>query len=398
MARFGQQFLAGLLQPSYQQGMFTVGAELGALPARRRELQKQQEELQKQQEEMQKLRGMGAVERAEFMAQRAQTPDELLKAEAAKDSAIKQSAMQSLRGLEAARQAAKTDEEKLRIENIMTRLAVQAEVDPASIAGRTQEEKDAVLRRENAKVSAELNAIDLQAKQREQQEDALKEAYFSVPETSREAFEKNLTDSGFSSVIQDVKAEKLREETANLDYVNALQRKQDNDAQKATSLATSALESSIDSSNIDTDLKKNLKERLSRIKQPDFEAGETWNSGDKENAIREFNAINNLLSQAVVTEATNKRREADRLKRLKDYVAKYVPTESAIDEFDGFFTSREEAIKMAREQALAPLLAEIKLLEEGQPIPEFATIEEAEQAGLPTGTEIIVGGRKAVVE
>lgn len=371
--------------------MFTVGAELGALPARRRELQKQQEE-------MQKLRGMGAVERAEFMAQRAQTPDELLKAEAAKDSAMKQSAMQSLRGLEAARQAAETDEEKLRIENIMTRVAVQAEVDPASIAGRTQKEKDAVLRRENAKVSAELNAINLQAKQREQQEDALKEAYFSVPENSREAFEKNLTDSGFSSVIQDVKAEKLREETANLNYVNALQRKQDSDAQKATSLATSALESSIDSSNIDTDLKKNLKERLSRIKQPNFEAGETWNSGDKENAIREFNAINNLLSQAVVTEATNKRREADRLKRLKDYVAKYVPTESAIDEFDGFFTSREDAIKMAREQALAPLLAEIKLLEEGQPIPEFATIEEAEQAGLPTGTEIIVGGRKAVVE
>ena len=391
MARFGQQFLAGLLRPSYEQGMFTVGAELGALPARRRELQKQQEE-------MQKLRGMGAVERAEFMAQRAQTPDELLKAEAAKDSAMKQSAMQSLRGLEAARQAAETDEEKLRIENIMTRVAVQAEVDPASIAGRTQKEKDAVLRRENAKVSAELNAINLQAKQREQQEDALKEAYFSVPENSREAFEKNLTDSGFSSVIQDVKAEKLREETANLNYVNALQRKQDSDAQKATSLATSALESSIDSSNIDTDLKKNLKERLSRIKQPNFEAGETWNSGDKENAIREFNAINNLLSQAVVTEATNKRREADRLKRLKDYVAKYVPTESAIDEFDGFFTSREDAIKMAREQALAPLLAEIKLLEEGQPIPEFATIEEAEQAGLPTGTEIIVGGRKAVVE
>tara|TARA_R100001480_G_scaffold60983_1_gene73544 strand:+ start:367 stop:1542 length:1176 start_codon:yes stop_codon:yes gene_type:complete len=391
VARFGQQFLAGLLRPSYEQGMFTVGAELGALPARRRELQKQQEE-------MQKLRGMGAVERAEFMAQRAQTPDELLKAEAAKDSAMKQSAMQSLRGLEAARQAAETDEEKLRIENIMTRVAVQAEVDPASIAGRTQKEKDAVLRRENAKVSAELNAINLQAKQREQQEDALKEAYFSVPENSREAFEKNLTDSGFSSVIQDVKAEKLREETANLNYVNALQRKQDSDAQKATSLATSALESSIDSSNIDTDLKKNLKERLSRIKQPNFEAGETWNSGDKENAIREFNAINNLLSQAVVTEATNKRREADRLKRLKDYVAKYVPTESAIDEFDGFFTSREDAIKMAREQALAPLLAEIKLLEEGQPIPEFATIEEAEQAGLPTGTEIIVGGRKAVVE
>ena len=31
MAKFGQQFLAGLLQPSYQQGMFTVGQQLGAI-------------------------------------------------------------------------------------------------------------------------------------------------------------------------------------------------------------------------------------------------------------------------------------------------------------------------------------------------------------------------------
>ncbi len=40
MARFGQQFLAGLLQPSYQQGMFQVGQQLGAMPAQRRQLQK----------------------------------------------------------------------------------------------------------------------------------------------------------------------------------------------------------------------------------------------------------------------------------------------------------------------------------------------------------------------
>ena len=32
MAKFGQQFIAGLLQPSYQQGMFNVGQQLGSRP------------------------------------------------------------------------------------------------------------------------------------------------------------------------------------------------------------------------------------------------------------------------------------------------------------------------------------------------------------------------------
>jgi hypothetical protein len=379
MAKFSQTFLQSLLQPSYQEGLFTAARGIGQAPGLRRQQQQQQEE-------MQKLRGMGAVERAEFMAGRAKTPEELMQAEATKTAAVKQSSLESLRGLEAARQAAKTPEEKLRIENIMSRVAVQAGVDPSTITGRTQAEQDEALRRENARVSAQINAINLETKQREQQEDALQEAYFAVPESSREAFEQNLIDSGFGSVIEGIKKEKLRKETANLNYENALQRKQDDDAQKKTSLAVSELNTSIDAANIDTDLKKNLKERLSRIKQPNFKAGETWNSGDKENAIREFNTVNDLLSRAVVSQTNEKRRRLDRINRLKDAVAKYVPTETAIKSFQGGFfagggtgirVDREEAIQMARQQALAPLLAEIKMLEEG--------IESADD--LPTADE-----------
>jgi len=370
MAKFSQAFLQGLLQPSYQQGLFTAAQKAGQLPGLRRQQQQQQEE-------MQKLRSMGAVERAEFMAGRAKTPEELMQAEAAKTTAVKQGSLESLRGLEAARQAAKTPEEKLRIENIMSRVAVQAGVDPSTITGRTQAEQDEALRRENAKVSSQINAINLEAKQRQQQEDALQEAYFAVPENSREAFEKNVIDAGFGSVIEGVKEEKLRKETANLNYTNALQRKQDSDAQKKTALATSDLESSIDNSNIDEGLKKNLKERLSRIKQPDFEAGETWNTGDKENAIREFNAVNDLLSRSVVSQTNEKRRRLDRINRLKDTAAKYVPTETAIKSFEGFFTSREEAIEKARQQGIAPLLAEIQALEQAtESVDDLPTVDE----------------------
>lgn len=44
MAKFGQQIIAGLLQPSYQQGMFQVGQQLGAIPAQRRQLEQAQAE------------------------------------------------------------------------------------------------------------------------------------------------------------------------------------------------------------------------------------------------------------------------------------------------------------------------------------------------------------------
>ena len=37
MAKFSTQFLQGLLQPSYQQGMLTAAQQLGALPRKREE-------------------------------------------------------------------------------------------------------------------------------------------------------------------------------------------------------------------------------------------------------------------------------------------------------------------------------------------------------------------------
>ena len=44
MAKFGQQFIQGLLQPSYQQGLFTAAQQLGARPRLMAEQQQKQEE------------------------------------------------------------------------------------------------------------------------------------------------------------------------------------------------------------------------------------------------------------------------------------------------------------------------------------------------------------------
>jgi hypothetical protein len=45
VARFGQQFLAGLLQPSYQQGLFTAAQQLGARPRQMAEKRQEQQML-----------------------------------------------------------------------------------------------------------------------------------------------------------------------------------------------------------------------------------------------------------------------------------------------------------------------------------------------------------------
>ena len=50
MAKFSQAFLQGLLQPSYQQGLFTAARELGGLRGRLDE-ERRQAELKKQEEE-----------------------------------------------------------------------------------------------------------------------------------------------------------------------------------------------------------------------------------------------------------------------------------------------------------------------------------------------------------
>lgn len=55
MAKFGQQFIQGLLQPSYEQGMFTAAQQLGAMP---RQIQQKRQEQQQQQQQVQVLNNL----------------------------------------------------------------------------------------------------------------------------------------------------------------------------------------------------------------------------------------------------------------------------------------------------------------------------------------------------
>lgn len=303
MAKFSQAFLQGLLQPTYQQGLFTAAQQAAQLPGQLRQQQAAQEE-------MQKLRGMGAVERADFMAARAQTPQQLMAAEASKGKAVKASALESLRGLEAARQAAPTDAEKKHIEGIMSRVAVQAEVDPSTVTGRTQREADDQVRRE-------LNENRLRDEERAAQEEAIAQAYYAVPENVRAKFEENVIQSGFGNVIDELKEDKARDNLFNLQLQNAKTKAAEDAAMKKAPLPTTTLEDRINQSNIDPELKDQFLSELADIKQPDFEAGETWNPGERKLAENALSSLNQAVRLEVSREVSRKSQIRTDIRRLE---------------------------------------------------------------------------------
>lgn len=303
MAKFSQTFLQSLLQPSYQEGLFTAARGIGQAPGLRRQQQQQQEE-------MQKLRGMGAVERAEFMAGRATTPQELMRATDAKNEAMRQSALTSLNGLEAARQAAETDSEKKRIEGIMSRVAVQAGVDPLSIAGRTQKEQDATLQRQMAQMA-------LEDKERQQQEQIFIQAYYAVPEDKREAFEEKYGKGPFSDVIKQLREDKAKDALFNLQLKNAKTTADENAAMKKAPLPTSTLRERIENSNINPELKRQFLSELNDIKEPNFDAKETWNPGERKLALDALESLNTAVRNEVGREVSRKSAIKTDIRRLE---------------------------------------------------------------------------------
>lgn len=80
MAKFSQTFLQGLLQPSYQQGLFTAAQRAGQLPG-----QLQQQQIQQQQ--MQALRNATPMQRAQYAMQTAQSPAQIAAAQKQMDAA-----------------------------------------------------------------------------------------------------------------------------------------------------------------------------------------------------------------------------------------------------------------------------------------------------------------------
>lgn len=354
MARFSQQFLAGFTQPGLTRGLLDLGTALGSVPG---EVQKRKRE----RETMGMLRSMGDVERADYMASIAKTPDELLEAEAAKDAAIKKGSLTSLQGLEVARQAAETDAEKLRIEGIMSRVAVQAGVDPTTISGRTQREADQAIQRD-------LQQGRLEEQQRTERERALTNAYYRMSGDDLKAFEQNLIDSNFGYIIDDIKEDKARDDLFTIQLENAKTQAAENTAMKKEPLPKTSLRDRISKANIDPKLKEQFLSELDDIKEPNFEAKETWNPGERKQAEAALESLNAAVRNEVSKEVSRKSSIKADIRRLEKELSK-PPTAAEIkaqeaeakDQLDGFFMDADEEDINKRAFELARLAKQIKI-------------------------------------
>lgn len=318
MASFSEGFLSALTRPSFGRNLFQVGQQIGQAPVRQRANQQQKEK-------MGMLRSMGDVERADYMASIAKTPDQLLKAEAAKEAAIKKGSLTSLQGLEVARQAAATDAEKRHIEGIMSRVAVQAGVDPTTIAGRTQREADQA-------TQSELQQGRLEEQQRIERERALTNAYYRMSGDDLKAFEKNLIDSNFGYIIDDIKEDKAKDDLFTLQLNNAKTQSAENAAMKKAPLPKTALRERIDDAIIDPKLKEQFLSELSDIKEPDFEAGDTWNPGQRKLAESALASLNTAVRNEVSKEVSRKSAIKADIRTLEKQLAR-PPTKAQVDSY-----------------------------------------------------------------
>lgn len=79
MAKFSQAFLQGLLQPSYQQGLFTAAQKAGQLPAEMRQMREEEAKKQQQLAETRQFQMMTPEQQFDFLESKAKTPQEILK-------------------------------------------------------------------------------------------------------------------------------------------------------------------------------------------------------------------------------------------------------------------------------------------------------------------------------
>lgn len=192
MARFSQQMLAGLLNPSYQKELTQVGRAVGGTPgmlAARRE----------KEERAKVLQSMGPVDLARMAEQEALKtgdPSAILKSQQATRGVVQRRTEDSLAKLDLERQKALNEGNTTKaeqIESTMERIATSAGLDASKITGRTSRE------------SALL---------RTQREQNIEQAYYKLDPENRQKFVDAMTDAGFGKLITQLETERLKLEDA----------------------------------------------------------------------------------------------------------------------------------------------------------------------------------------
>jgi len=267
MARFSQTFLQGLLQPSYQQGLFEAARGIGMTPGLMA-LEKERKE------KMQKMAQMGPVDLAKYAEQEAAKtgdPTKVLQAQQVTQQVVQQRTQQSLNQLNASRQKAVQEGNIAAaesVEEIMERVASNAGLDPTSITGQTAKEVATI------EGQREANFI---------------KAYYSVKPENLDKFVKAAKDAGYGTSIQKLEDDRIQKDEN--------QRKiAEGQRDRTTPLPITGVEKRLEG--LPTELQEDLKQRIADVKslEPNFSEGGTWTKGGRQNAERQLLAIENIIT------------------------------------------------------------------------------------------------------
>jgi len=163
MASFANSFLQGLINPTYQQGLFTAAQGAGSFSRR-----------QQEKEDLARMKTMSPVEQADFMVSRAKTPEQLQAATALKTTAVRGAGQESLALLQQRMvDAQRRMSEFSAVGNVSQTEAIKAEMQQledamVSVARQTGQANMAQFmgeadRREASVRQAEYDAIEKQA-------------------------------------------------------------------------------------------------------------------------------------------------------------------------------------------------------------------------------------------
>jgi len=311
MAKFSQTFLQGLLNPTYQQGLFEAAKGVGQAPALMR-LQRRQEE------EAAKMAQMGPVDLARYAEQEAmKTGDatKVLQAQQVTKGVIQQQTQSSLNQLDAARQQAVQKgniAEAESVEEIMERVSLEAGLDPSKITGRT---------------ATEVAQIE------GQREANFVKAYYGVKPENLDQFVKAAQDAGYGTAIQKLEDDRVQRD-------ENTRKISEGQTDRTTPLPITGVESRLEG--LPTALQKDLKQRIAEVRdlQPDFKKGGTWTQGGRKNAEAQLLAIENKITDYKINTLqklnTSRRTLQGNInsarRRLNNLVAKD-PSNSDIDQY-----------------------------------------------------------------
>ena len=311
MAKFSQTFLQGLLNPTYQQGLFEAAKGVGQAPALMR-LQRRQEE------EAAKMAQMGPVDLARYAEQEAmKTGDatKVLQAQQVTKGVIQQQTQSSLNQLDAARQQAVQKgniAEAESVEEIMERVSLEAGLDPSKITGRT---------------ATEVAQIE------GQREANFVKAYYGVKPENLDQFVKAAQDAGYGTAIQKLEDDRVQRD-------ENTRKISEGQTDRTTPLPITGVESRLEG--LPTTLQKDLKQRIAEVRdlQPDFKKGGTWTQGGRKNAEAQLLAIENKITDYKINTLqklnTSRRTLQGNInsarRRLNNLVAKD-PSNSDIDQY-----------------------------------------------------------------